>query len=193
MRLGQQGMRQVGGRALKQASVGVVAGMALALMVKGYAASPVIAAYAAVVSGGSATQIAEKLREGQYRVVMQCPIKHQRVTYHVKAQHAGDAQAALEWVMPACKLAAMGQGGTADNGLNWYAGQFTCQGNSYKRTHNIAALNLPQVSQRARAIAPGCQIETVDQTECSALDPLCNREYEDFKAEAALARTVLLR
>ncbi|MEQ1613876.1 MAG: hypothetical protein ABL904_14100 [Hyphomicrobiaceae bacterium] len=193
MRKRKQSTGQVGGIAARQASIGVFAGMALALLLKGYATPPVTAAYAAVASGGSILQMAEKLREGQYRVTTHCPMKHQRATYHVKAEDAEDAQAALEWVMPACKLAAMGQGQAANGGLSWYAGQFKCQGDSYRRTHNVGARDLMQARERTRSIAPGCRIEIVDQIECAALEPLCDRQYEDFKIEAELERTHLLR
>lgn len=183
----------VGGRALRQAGIGIAAGMALALMLKGPIAAPASSAYAAVSAGGSIGQIAERLREGQYRVAMHCPLKHQRVTYHVKAEHPGNAQATLEWILPACKLAAMGQGQAADGGLTWFAGQFTCQGNSFKRRHNVHAVDLHRARERALSMAPGCRIETIDQTRCPALEPLCEREYEDFKAEAELSRVRLLR
>jgi hypothetical protein len=184
---------RIGAIAVRQASMGVVAGMAAALVIKGYVSVPITSVYAAVSSSANVGQFAARMREGQYRVSMHCPVKHNRVTYHIQAARADDAQTTLQWMLPACNLSAMGQGQAAEGGRNWFAGQFTCQGGSYKRTQTLPASDLRQAAERGRIVAPGCQMEVVDQISCAALDPTCDLQFEDFKVETELGRTRLLR
>lgn len=179
-------------RAGRQAVAGVVIGMVGALLLKGYVPLPVSSVHAAMNGGGMA-EIVAPMQEGSYRVVMHCRMKNHRVGYHVKADHPGAAHMALEWLMPACKLSGLGGGEEAEGGQRWYTGEFVCQGNTFKKTQTVRASNLREARERAAASASGCRTETIDQTACPTLDPLCDRQSEDFKVEAELERHRLLR
>jgi len=178
---------------MRQAIAGVIYGMAFVLVLKGYVSTPVAAVHAALNDAGSISEMASKLGESRYRVAMHCPLKNHRVSYHIKARNDDGAQAALGWLMPACALSQVNRGQSADDGQTWYLGQFSCQGNFFKKIQHVSASDVEQARQRALAAANGCRVETIDQTDCPLLAPLCVRASEDFRVEAELERHRLLR
>jgi hypothetical protein len=185
--------RGINAQRLRQARTGVVAGMLLGLFLNGFNPLPMDTVHAALTEGVSVSEIAEKLGQGDYRVAMHCPVKNRRVVYQVKAHNAGGAHMALEWVMPACELSGIAKAQAAEAGKSWFHGEFVCQGSHYRKTVTVAAADLGQASKRARASSSECRIETIDQTACPFLSPLCERESNDYKVEAELETHRLLR
>jgi hypothetical protein len=179
--------------ALRQAGVGVVGGLILGLLLQGHAPLPVAAIDAALTGNGGIRAVLDYIGDAQYRVVMRCPVKNHRVVYHVKSPTAELARQSLDWVLPACQLIGIASAPAGEDSSSWFQGQFACQGNSYRKSYSLTAAGLRQARELARSTFPGCRVETIDQTACAAIDPLCRHESEDFKIEAELARYRLLR
>lgn len=131
--------------------------------------------------------------ETEYRVTLQCPVKHNSISYRVRAEQAEQAKRALEWMLPACDLKAVAPSGEDADGRSWFTGTFACSGQQFRRTVTIIASDLQVAGRRARSLAPGCSIDIVDQAACARTRPLCRLESEDRKIEAELARHHLLR
>ena len=179
--------------ALRQARIGIASGVLLGLFLNGVGSLPMATIHGAMSEGISPTDIKERISQGQYRVGLHCPMKNHRVSYHVIAANAGGAHMALEWVMPACDLSQLAKSNRPDQGQTWFVGEFVCQGNSYKKTMQVAANDLRDATERARTAAKGCHVETVDQTHCALLSPFCDRQSEDFRVEAELSSHRMLR
>lgn len=193
MRMLPSPKQRINRAALRQARIGVTAGMLLGLGLNGYSELPMSVIHATLDAELSPLQIHEQMSQGEYRVAMHCPMKNNRVSYHVHAANAGGAHMALEWIMPACQLSQLAKSSDATHGKAWFTGEFLCESNSYKKTMNIAAGSLREATNRARAAAIGCHVETVDQTRCPTYGPFCDRLSEDFRHEAELSAHRLLR
>jgi hypothetical protein len=179
--------------AWRQIRIGAVAGLVLGMVVNGLVKLPMEAINQVVEEGVSLSSLTEQMQQGRYRVVMYCPVKNHRVTYHVQADQAGRAHMALEWVMPACALSGIAKARAAEQGRDWYRGEFFCDSNFYRKTLNVAAIDLQQVRALARTSSEGCRIETVEQTNCAFLNPLCERDVEDYRRDAELEAHRMLR
>ena len=193
MQVSRQNVSGINRHVIRQARVGIVGGLLLGLVLNGFGTVPMAAVHGIMSNGISPVEIAEQLRQGSYRVGLHCPMKNNRVSYHVKAANAGGAHMALEWVMPACDLSLMAKSSPPDQGQTWFVGEFVCQGTSFKKTMHVAANTMRDATERARTSAKGCHVETVDQTNCSFLQPFCNPESEDFRREAELNAHRMLR
>jgi hypothetical protein len=180
-------------RILMQARSGVVVGLLLGLLLNGFVKVPAATVYAALNADVSLIDVAERLTQGRYRVVMHCPVKNNHVTYNVMAQNAGRAHIALEWVAPACQLSKMAETQPGDPGKTWYRGDFHCLGPFNRRTHSIMAGDMHLAMATARAVTPNCRVETVLQTSCPFLNPRCERRTESFEVEAAFEKHRMLR
>ena len=193
MPVSRQNRPGINGPVLRQARVGIVGGLLLGLILNGFGTLPMATIHTMMSKGISPSEIAEQVGQGSYRVGLHCPMKNNRVSYHVKAANAGGAHMALEWVMPACELSLMAKSSPPDQGQTWFVGEFVCQGTSFKKTMQVAADSLRDATERARTSAKGCHVETVDQTHCSFLQPFCEPQSEDFRREAELNAHRMLR
>jgi hypothetical protein len=185
--------RRINRSALRQARIGVTVGMLLGLGLNGFSELPMSVIHATLNADLSPLQIHEQMSQGEYRVAMHCPMKNNRVSYHVQAANSGGAHMALEWIMPACRLSQMVKASGSAEGKIWFVGEFVCEGSSYKKSINVAASSLRDATNRARDLAKGCHVETVDQTRCPTYSPFCDRQSEDFRHEAELSVHRMLR
>jgi hypothetical protein len=181
--------------AITQARIGIVAGLLLGLFLNGLGSRLTLApVHAAIADGVSLSEVATRLGDGHYRATLHCPVKNHRVTYQVRAENAGGAHMALEWVMPACQLSGLGRAQAAEsNGHSLFRGVFHCPSDFYRKTVRIEADTLRAAALEAGAASPGCRVEIIDQTACPFLDPLCTLQSDDRRRDIELERTRLLR